>query len=105
MIGAYAKNLLLATSRFLSALLGGHADDSISKRTAVAYLLSPPHSLRARVIEFQMRAIDRLFQVLTGEVRHCENSLSGESVAVESWSWSGQPRPKTADEVIRLMTP
>lgn len=90
----YLQNITLAGSRFVSAVLLGHPDDSISQRTARAWMLSPVHSPRWKWLNFQMLAIDKVFELLVREENHCLNSLHGESVAIELWSWSGKERER-----------
>lgn len=94
LVGRYFANLILAGSRFLSAILLGHPDDSISQRTARAWMLAPVHSPRWTLINAQMLVIDKLFEIAAGEQNHCLNSLHGESVGSELWSWSGKSREK-----------
>lgn len=90
----YFVNLVLAGSRFVSAILLGHPDDSISQRTARAWILSSVHSTRWKLLNLQMLLIDKVFELLLGEENHCLNSLHGESVAKELWSWSGKERER-----------
>lgn len=92
MILRYAYNFLVLGSQILSVILGGHPDESISQRTARAYLWHKRYnygSFKGIWFEYQMVAIDLLFynKIWKIEQTHCLNSLTGESNAKEVWNW------------------
>jgi len=87
----YFYNLLLLLSQSISTLLGGHPDESISQRTARAYLAHKNrNTFKARWFTLQLTVIDYMFynKFWKIEKNHCINSLSGEAGAREIWNWS-----------------
>jgi hypothetical protein len=83
MIKKYLYNWGVLLSQALSVLLGGHPDDSISERTARAYLSRNGQGWFAT----QLKIIDFIVYVMTKEKNHCLNSLNDEVRAVELWNW------------------
>ena len=71
-------------------ILGGHPDESISQRTARAYLIKGDQS----IFGYMRLWIDFWFKLLAGEDNHCVNSLGGESNAKELWDWSKTEEPE-----------
>lgn len=87
----YLYNLLLLISQTASTLLGGHPDESISQRTARAYLAHKDRAtFKNRWFTIQLKAIDAIFynRLWKIEQNHCINSLTGEAGAREVWNWS-----------------
>lgn len=90
MIFQYVYNILVMISQFLSVLLGGHPDKSISQRTGEAFLAHVgTGTFKEWWFTRQMDAIDFLFDnpLYCLEKYHCLNSLRGEGTAKEIWDW------------------
>lgn len=79
----YLINLTMAFDQFLSTVLGGHPDDTVSQRLGRAKVAGYTHTEPLRI------AIDFIFYMLLGEDNHCLRSLSGKSMAKEIWNWGG----------------
>ncbi|NQX99767.1 MAG: hypothetical protein HRT70_01290 [Flavobacteriaceae bacterium] len=79
----YLYNLGVSLSQLWSVILGGHPDQSISQRTAKAYLAKPDGWFK-----YQRAFIDWILYLLLKEENHCLNSLKGESRAKSLWDWS-----------------
>lgn len=87
-IPQYFYNIGVWLSQTVSVFLGGHPDESVSERTARAYLAHRGRgSWKVYWFWLQMRAIDSLF-ILVGEKNHSLNSLEGEVKAKEIWDWT-----------------
>ena len=82
MIRTYLYNLGVVFSQFLSVIVGGHPDESISQRTGRAYL-----SGRTGYIRLQKNFIDFMIYLILQEKNHCVESLNGEAHAKEIWNW------------------
>lgn len=79
----YLINLVFTIDQFLSTILGGHPDDTVSQRLGRASLAG-----NEAAEPFRM-AVDLLAFVVSGEINHCVNSLSGKTMAKEIWNWGG----------------
>jgi hypothetical protein len=93
MIRQYALNMAMAVDQFLSTVLGGHPDDTVSQRLGRAQL----HQVKWTK-PFQI-AVDFAALVLVGERNHCLNSLSGKTMAKELWNWGGSRADILVEEV------
>ncbi len=81
----YFLNMLMAFDQFISTVLGGHPDDTVSQRLGRAYL----GGSESVILLFSMRMVDKLAKILAGEDQHCIRSLSGKTNAKELWNWGG----------------
>ena len=79
----YFLNVLFALDQFISTLLGGHPDDTISQRLGRAHLAG------VRATEPFRISLDVIVLVLFGEDNHCLRSLHGRSSVKELWNWGG----------------
>lgn len=79
----YFLNMLFALDQFLSTILGGHPDDTISQRLGRAHMAGVKAAEPFRV------TLDWLVLILFGEDNHCLRSLSGRSSVKELWNWGG----------------
>lgn len=77
----YFVNLLMGIDQFVSTILGGHPDDTVSQRLGRAHLAGTMWTEPFRLV------ID--FLVYPFEPDHCLNSLFGRSNAREIWNWGG----------------
>lgn len=84
MFKQYAINMLMATDQFLSTIMGGHPDDTISQRLGRAKLAGG-----GPVVNFAAAFVDALALVLFREKYHCLRSLNGKTSARELWNWGG----------------
>lgn len=75
--------MLLAFDQFISTVLGGHPDDTVSQRLGRAHVAGYKRTEPFRI------AVDFLAYVLVGEDNHCLRSLSGKTMAKEIWNWGG----------------
>lgn len=80
----YLVNLIMALDQFVSTLLGGHPDDTVSQRLGRAHIAGVFWTEPFRVL------LDAVAFVLAGEMNHCLSSLSGKSSAKEVWNWGGR---------------
>jgi hypothetical protein len=87
-------NILVITSQFISVILLGHPDESISQRTGRAYLQNP-----TGYFALQLKVIDFIVLVTLGEKNHCLKSLNGEAHAKEIWDWGGVKKIYTNEEL------
>lgn len=76
----YLYNIGVSLSQLLSVFLGGEPDESVSQRTARAYLSYD----RKGWFKFQLEFIDFL---VFWEDNHCLNSLHGEKNTKTLWRW------------------
>lgn len=74
--------MVFAVDQFLSTVLGGHPDDTISQRLGRASLAGNRTADLFRVL------VDGLAG-LAGESDHCVNSLYGSTMVKEIWNWGG----------------
>ena len=74
----------MAVDQFLSTVLGGHPDDTISQRLGRAQLAQ-----KKGMTDFFRRIVDALALLIAGESEHCLKSLSGKTNAKEIWNWGG----------------
>ena len=88
----YLINLLMAVDQFLSTVLGGHPDDTISQRLGRAHLSGN------RGLTDKVRSIIDFVCELFGEKDHCVNSLFGRTNAKELWNWGGSRRQIKVDD-------
>lgn len=79
----YFLNMLFAIDQFVSTLLGGHPDDTVSQRLGRAHLAG------SNIVEPFRMTLDWLVLILFGEDNHCLRSLSGKSSVKELWNWGG----------------
>jgi hypothetical protein len=80
----YALNMLMAVDQFLSTVLGGHPDDTISQRLGRAKV-----SGGGWVVTSCAGIVDALAFILARESNHCVRSLEGKALARELWNWGG----------------
>lgn len=81
----YAYNMLMALDQFISAVLGGHPDDTVSQRLGRASLSSPGPG-----VQFFRRLVDTLAWILVRQKDHCISSLDGKEGVKELWNWGGE---------------
>lgn len=87
----YSYNLLVLGSQFISTLLGGDPDTSISQRVGKAYLAhSEKYTIKTRLFKLLKNSIDLLFYNCLWKIEknHCLNSLQGEKNTKVLWDWS-----------------
>lgn len=80
----YLVNLLMGIDQFVSTILGGHPDDTISQRLGRAKVHGG-----GVVVNFFSLTVDSIAYFLAGESNHCVASLSGKTSAKEIWNWGG----------------
>lgn len=80
----YFLNLTMAVDQFISTVLGGHPDDTVSQRLGRAMTDNPNF-----VVRTSTATIDWLAFVIAGEEHHCASSLHGKTHAKEIWNWGG----------------
>lgn len=80
----YALNMLMAVDQFLSTVLGGHPDDTVSQRLGRAQAIGGN-----RITRTAAGTVDALAYYVAGEKNHCANSLTGRTSAKELWNWGG----------------
>lgn len=80
----YCLNMAMAVDQFLSAVLGGHPDDTISQRLGRAKL-----SGGGLIVKASCFLVDGLALVLFKDKDHCVSSLEGKTHARELWNWGG----------------
>lgn len=93
MIWKYLYNYLVMLSQLASVVLGGDPDESISQRTARAYIWHKAYnhgSFKQKWFSWQLEAIDLMFynKIWKIEQNHCFNSLDGEKTSGEVWDWN-----------------
>lgn len=93
----YLLNLAMGIDQFVSTLLGGHPDDTVSQRLGRAHLAG-----NQKVEPFRI-AVDFLARVLVGEIDHCVKSLEGKSSAREIWNWGGSRTMIKVEETDRQL--
>lgn len=82
---AYLYNWGVLFSQFISVILGGHPDDSISERTARAYIYHKgSNTFKEKWFYYQLKFIDF---IIFFEDNHTLNSISDECNAKELWKW------------------
>ena len=79
----YLYNLLVAFSRLLSTVLGGHPNESISDRLGECQINCPDK----QPFKTMRYCVDTLLYLIAGEKDHCLNSINGEPKAKEIWKW------------------
>ena len=72
-------NLIMAVDQFLSTVLGGHPDDTLSQRLGRAHLAGTKWTEPLRIF------VDTLAHPF--DKNHCLNSLKGKTNAREVWNW------------------
>ena len=80
----YLINLFFAIDQFVSTVLGGHPDDTVSQRLGRAKA-----SGGGALVLVAAKTLDMVIYVLFGEANHCDRSLVGKSSAREIWNWGG----------------
>jgi hypothetical protein len=93
----YLFNLAWAVDAFVSTVLGGMPDDTISERLGRADLAKASFSWWHRaVITSSQNLVNWLAYVVTAgkQHNHCEESLLGKTNCKEIWSWGGGRSPK-----------
>lgn len=85
----YVINMAMAIDQFLSTVLGGHPDDTISQRLGRAIESGQPHWAARAGAAF----VDLLALALFSEKNHCLESLKGKSMAAELWNWGPKKGP------------
>jgi hypothetical protein len=96
-IGQWLFNMFWATDAYISTILGGEPDDTISERVGRAYdaRASFPwwHWLIAtwanNFVNFVMFCV-----TLGRQHNHCANSLIGKTACKELWNWGGVRKEK-----------
>lgn len=83
MIGQYLYNIMVALSRLVSTILGGHPNESISDRLGECAIGCPDRQPYKAMRIF----VDALLYLIAGEKDHCLNSINGEPRAKELWKW------------------
>ena len=83
-IKQYLLNMLMAVDQFLSTLLLGHPDDTISQRLGRAKLAK-----KTGIVIWCGAAVDFMAWVLVREKDHIINSMRGKTLAKELWNWGG----------------
>ena len=82
---AYLYNWGVLFSQFISVILGGHPDDSISERTARAYLAHlGTGTFKEKWFTCQRKLIDF---IVFFEDNHTLKSIEDEANAKEVWNW------------------
>lgn len=79
----YLLNLVFSFDQLLSAILGGHPDETLSQRLGRAHLAGVLWTEPMRFV------VDLLFYLIEGLPDHCLRSLSGDSGVREIWNWGG----------------
>lgn len=79
----YLINVFFGLDQFVSTLLGGHPDDTVSQRLGRAMVAGHKGAEPFRM------AVDWIFLLLIGEDNHCLRSLSGTTMVKEIWNWGG----------------
>jgi len=79
----YLVNIIFAIDQFVSTILGGHPDDTLSQRLGRAKCSGVRWTEPFRIL------VDALAFVLAGETDHCVRSLSGTTSVKELWNWGG----------------
>jgi hypothetical protein len=94
-MGQYLFNLLFAIDAFVSTILGGIPDDTISERLGRAYearaTLNYAHVI---VVVTAKNIVDLLALIVAGQKNHCVESLKGKTGTKELWNWGGTRVPK-----------
>jgi len=83
MIKQYALNMAMAVDQFVSTVLGGHPDDTVSQRLGRAQLAQVSWTRPLQL------TVDFFALMLVGERNHCLESLRGKTMAKEIWNWGG----------------
>lgn len=83
MFKAWLYNILVASSRFVSVILGGHPNESISDRLGECQIAVPSKQPFKALRIF----VDTMMYMIAGETNHCLNSVSGEPKSKELWKW------------------
>lgn len=83
-IRQYLLNCLMAVDQFISTVLGGHPDDTVSQRLGRAQI-----SGGGKAIRLCADLVDAAAFILVKEKEHCVRSLSGRTDAKELWNWGG----------------
>lgn len=89
-MGQYLYNLGVVFSQTLSVLLGGHPDDSISERTARAYLSYKDSGKWQEM--FFICLIKIIDTIIFFEPNHTMSSLSDERNAKQIWNWENKDK-------------
>jgi len=96
-MGQWLFNMAWAVDAFVSTILGGEPDDTLSERVGRAYLARSALSLRHRLlITAGNNFINWLAWIVTGGKQHdhCADSLRGKTNCKEIWNWGGYRKPK-----------
>lgn len=83
LFGQYLYNIMVSLSRFISVLLGGHPNESISDRLGECAITCP----EKQPFKSMRFCVDALLYLIAGEKDHCLNSINGEPKAKELWRW------------------
>jgi hypothetical protein len=79
----YLINMAFAIDQFVSTILGGHPDDTVSQRLGRALLAKVELAIPFAAF------VDFLAWAITGETDHCLASLTGRASVKELWNWGG----------------
>jgi hypothetical protein len=91
----YCYNMLFAIDAFVSTILGGEPDDTISERIGRAYLARNTFNFfHWLIITWANNLVNFLLYITAGQRNHCVMSLQGKTGTKELWSWGGTRVPK-----------
>lgn len=89
----YIMNLGIGLDRFLSVILGGHPDDTVSQRLGMA------QSAKSKAMFVYISYfVDCGAELLAGKENHCAESITGKSNGRQLWNWGGDRSMKHVDE-------